>query len=720
MSVYSINETLSGLGLDPPKILYDFASFDGVSQINSVVDGDPDYSGEIINGSVEFTGQNSGSGFFTNQYIKIDNVSQITSEACTILFSQEKTGIGAGTIFSNLNQPSGFELGITDANKFYYKNYIDGTPNYITLESYPADKNIYAFVMDSRGAGQLNRLSFKSLPPVPQVLSFANSSTSTTPQGPEDPKYYLFTKKNISVPDYTVSNGSEWNIGSGEFLYQGYMDYFIYFDRALGDDTLRRLARAIHVETTHVPAATGIISGIITGYTVTQSNPSGIIGKQFTVTGTHIPSGNYDFFSGTPLTGAVGVSGEVFVPKTGISKIVGTNLLPQTIYRRITNLSFRHTLTGGISVSGLPNYYSSGAYWVFSGNSGSFKGDNGIGAPGTIFGITGFEVTTKKGYTSGLGVPLIEVSGVSGALYSGYNFSPLRAPDITYTGTGAYFYSGPNEDHTYFASALSLLGPPDPNYIYEIYYDISGARELEQPALNILNTTYNKRTAAMTGSLPLSGINFYINGVATFTGSLTTATNQYNFPTVNITSGFVNQGTEVFTTLELSTSDTLVYDSVPNRSKDHLTITDLAQYSPLPFTAFSEISETGNDIFFNGVKLVSGVDYTFKGPSSFFADGFRPEGNILQATGVYFTYGAYSGEPVTQKASGYLTDAISVYADQITPYGYALFFNGVRQPTDKIIEHGANSDLISGVDVNPITSTVYRMVNGVTQTSIES
>ena len=74
MSVYSINETLSGLGLDPPKILYDFASFDGVSQINSVVDGDPDYSGEIINGSVEFTGQNSGSGFFTNQYIKIDNV----------------------------------------------------------------------------------------------------------------------------------------------------------------------------------------------------------------------------------------------------------------------------------------------------------------------------------------------------------------------------------------------------------------------------------------------------------------------------------------------------------------------------------------------------------------------------------------------------------------------------------------------------------------------
>tara|TARA_Y100000592_G_scaffold73956_1_gene115241 strand:- start:9792 stop:11912 length:2121 start_codon:yes stop_codon:yes gene_type:complete len=706
MSVFSINETLSGLQIDGPKVFYDFSSFSGVSQINSVADGDSIYSGSITNGDAQFTGNVSGSGFFRNQYITIQNTDQITSAAATILFSQEKTGVGPGTIFSNLNEPSGFELGITTANKVYYKNYINGSPNYVTLESYPVDKNIYAFTMDERGAGSIGRLNFKAPAPKPQVLNFINSNTPTTPQGDTAPIYYSFTKKNIIVPDHTVSNGSEWKIGSGDFLYSGYMDYFLYFDRVIGDDVLRKLARAIHVETTFVPPVTGLIQGVVTGYTVTVSNTSGIIGNEFTVTGKRVPSGNYEFFSGTPLTGAVEVSGEVFIPKTGISKIVGTNLLPQTVYRRVTNLSFTHTLTGGLSVSGLGDYYSSGSYWLFSGNSGTFNGENGEGPEGTIFGITGFDVTTKTGDTSGVGVDMMEASGVSGLFYSGYQFAPLRAPDITYTGTGGYFHSGPNEDHTYFSNALSVLGPPDPNYIYELYYDITGARDLEQDAVNISSSTYNKTIASLTGSLPLSGVNLYINGVATFTGFLTKSTNEFNFPVAEVTSGFALEGTQAFTTLDLTNSHKVVYDSVPNRHREQLTITNTSQYTSAPF---SEITEVNNDIFFNGVKLVSGVDYTFAG-------GFRPTGNITGGTGVYFTYAAYSGEPITQKATGYLTDAISVYADQITPFGYALFFNGVRQPTDKIIEHGANSDLISGVDLNVITGTVYRMVNGITQT----
>ena len=90
MSVFSINETISGLGLPQPKILYDFSSFNGSSEITSVDDADPLYSGEIINGNASFTGTNSGSGFFDGQYIEIQETTGIVSEASTIIFSQEK------------------------------------------------------------------------------------------------------------------------------------------------------------------------------------------------------------------------------------------------------------------------------------------------------------------------------------------------------------------------------------------------------------------------------------------------------------------------------------------------------------------------------------------------------------------------------------------------------------------------------------------------------
>ena len=706
MSVYSINETISGLGLEGLKILYDFSSFSGVGQINSVADADAQYSGEIINGDAQFTGQNSGSGYFRDQYIEISNVTGITSESCTIIFSQEKTGVGAATIFSNFNEPSGFELGITTANKLYYKNSIGGTLNYVTFESYPSDKNLYAFSMGSNGGGTLHRLDFKQPDPIPFALSFPNANNPVGgPPSELRPKYYNFKKKDILVPDYTVSNGSSWKIGSGEFLYKGYMDYFLYFDQEFGDDVLRRLVRAVHVETEHVPPVTGAISGIVTGYSVTTSNISGMVGTALSISGTRIPSGQYTFLSGVPVTGAVDISGEVFVPNTVISGVVGTNLLPQTVYRRITNLSITHTLTGGSTVSGLDNYYSSGSYWIFSGNSGTYNGIEGIGPADSLVGITGFEVSTQTGDVSGVGVAIISGSGVSGTQYTGYSFSGLYEPNLTYTGTGGYFTSGPNEDSSYYASALSLMGPPDPLYRYDLLYDISGAQSIEEAAVVQQNTIYGVKTAYMTGTTPMSGVNLYINGVGTFTGKATFGKDRYNSPTVSVLSGFFNKRAQMFTTLELAKNYDVTYDLVLNKAREQLTIIGLETYASAPF---GEITEDDNDIFFNGVKLASGIDYIFDG-------GFRPTGNITGATGVYFTYPSYSGDPTLLHETGFLTQPISVYGDEITPYGYALYFNGIRQSTHNIIEHGKNSDLITGIDINLNSSLVYQMLNGVTQ-----
>ena len=706
MSVYSINETISGLDLESLKILYDFSSFDGVNQIDSVGGGDPSYSGEIINGDSQFTGQNSGSGYFRDQYIEIPDATGITSESCTIIFSQEKTGAEAGTIFSNFNEPSGFELGITDANKLYYKNSVNGSLNYVTLESYPSDKNLYAFSMGSNGGGSLYRLDFKQPEPLPFAFGFANANNPIDGI-PEElrPKYYNFRKKDILVPNNTVSNGSSWRIGSGEFSYKGYIDYFLYFNEQLGDDVLRQLARAVHVETQYVSPATGTISGIVTGYDVITTDISGEVGSALEVSGTRTPSGYYTFSSGIPLTGAVDISGEVFVPKAIISGSPGTDLVPQTIYRRITNLSITHTITGGSSVGPLEGYYSSGSYWTFSGNSGTYNGVEGIGPVGSLVGVTGFNITTQTGYVSGVGVVVTTGSNVSGVQYTGFDFAELREPDLTYTGSGGYFYSGPNEDPSYYASAISLIGPPDPSYRYDILYDISGGKTIEETASIQQNTVYGVKTASMDQTAPLSGINLYINGVGTFTGKGIFGKNEYNFPTASVISGFFPKRTQIYTTHELASNDSVTYDLIPSRAREQLTITDLSDYGGIPFSA---ITEDDNDIFFNGVKLAEGVDYTFAG-------GFRPQGNITGATGVYFTYPAYSGDPTLLHASGFLTEAVSVYGEEITPYGYVVYFNGIRQPTSNIIEHGKNTDLITGVEQQINQTIVYKMLDGVTQ-----
>ena len=102
-------------------------------------------------------------------------------------------------------------------------------------------------------------------------------------------------------------------------------------------------------------------------------------------------------------------------------------------------------------------------------------------------------------------------------------------------------------------------------------------------------------------------------------------------------------------------------------------------------------------VFFNGVKLYSGIDYVYDG-------GFYPSGNVTGATGVYFTYLDYPGHS-TQTGSG--QNLITVNHDSITPNAYALFFNGIRRTEQDIIEHARYSDLISGTDVVDASIEVY-------------
>ena len=84
-------------------------------------------------------------------------------------------------------------------------------------------------------------------------------------------------------------------------------------------------------------------------------------------------SGFYVYDSGVAQTGCVGISGEVFIPYTGISKITGTDQIGQDLYRKVINLSYTFGLSGDPEVSVLTDYETSGYNWYFSGNSGTYN-----------------------------------------------------------------------------------------------------------------------------------------------------------------------------------------------------------------------------------------------------------------------------------------------------------------------------------------------------------
>ena len=147
MSNKLIQKTLSGIGIaENLKFFYDFESYSGDYVMPAFHQENP-YSGKVVNYDSSFHDEANGSGFFHDKYIEIQNTSGITSENATIIFSQRKTGSSNGVIFSHLDQygPSGWEIGINQANKYYFKNFVDGIEYYQTLPNYLSDQNVWEF-----------------------------------------------------------------------------------------------------------------------------------------------------------------------------------------------------------------------------------------------------------------------------------------------------------------------------------------------------------------------------------------------------------------------------------------------------------------------------------------------------------------------------------------------------------------------------------------------
>lgn len=701
MSLYLINNAINDLGITGDiQVLYDFESYSG-DAILSVEEGNSKYSGEVINFNSDFSGQSEGSGFFDGQYISIENANDITSEDITVIFSQRKTGASNGTIFSNLDQsgPSGWEVGINQANKLYFKNFVDGSPSYQTLDCYMSDQNLCAVSVSSDGIVELLRLNFANKEETPFSYNFLTDS-----QDPETVNYD-FDRESLNIPSHSISNGSNWNIGSGEFLYHGFMDYFLMFDSFLSRDQISSISKSMYSSGEFIPSVSGQLSGEITGYTVSSSGVSGKVGSSLFVSGEQQQSGFYTYESGVALTGTVGLSGEIYIPYTGIEEIEGTNQIGQTIYKRVRNLAFAFSVSGSPESTVLPDFESSGSYWYFSGSSGEYDGQTGSGPVGNIFGITGFDIQELTGYITGFQKKLYGSSEVSGTAYEEFEYSPLYGPVENYLISGGYISRSQNANPEYYPNAISYVGDLSSGDFYEVIYDTSESISVNNKAIFSVDNKYNVSVFNMEDIEPAQTINFGMNGVAYFSGDATFSKNEYNFPTINIESGFYISGGKMYPKITGNNEDSAFYDVTNSGDKEVFNISSLSQYSSAPFTS---IPIDQKQIFFNGIKIYSGINYIDDG-------GFFPSGHVTGSTGIYFSIPDYSGA-VNVTGSG--VDIITINHDEITPKGFLSFINGVRQENSSLIPHSKESDLLSGFNIKENKSPSYIMINGVKELKV--
>lgn len=697
MSNFLINQTVEELGISSLKIYYDFENCSG-QVIESIPSGNSNYSGEIINYNNNFTGSSSGSGFFDGQYILINNTEDIISESATIIFSQKKTGSSNGVIFSHLdkNGPSGWEVGINEANNFYFKHFVNGTAQYDFLDCYMADQNMCAVSVAQDGRCKLHRLNFAKRPVRGETDRFLSENDLLI-----SPQFFETDYSSFSMDRHTISNGSEWRVGSGEFLYRGYLDKFLYFDQELADDQIRQFMNSFYSDIQYIPEVSGTISGEITGYNKIVTPVTGFLGNVYSGSGEIQKSGNFTYEKSIPQTGTVGISGEIYIPYKNLDSVTGTDQVGQGLYRKVVNLTYSFDATGGSQEDYLRDFESSGSYWHFSGNSGTFSGNSAIGAVGEIFGITGFETVTVTGYTSGYKNSGQSLTQKTGVLYNEYSYQPLYSPTSNYL-VSEGFYSGDRSEPNplYFPNEMSLLAQVEEESFYEILYDIYDANKInyytkpQQDSFFRENFTFYIEDLANPHQLQVA-----INGVSQTTGIVNLYKNEFNLPKFNIDNGFYLTGSKVLTTKNLNESDDIIYDITYSGDKQKIKIESTDDYTGAPFTNFN--LESG-EIFFNGIKIYSGIDFVDNG-------GFYPSGNITGMTGVYFSYPSYKD---SVSFTGMGEQPITIQHEEMMPDGFVVFRNGVRQRSNMIIQHAKNSDLISGTKVLNRGNKFFTLDNG--------
>ena len=539
------------------RIYYDFEQYSG-GHVMSVAGANPVYSGQL-NGNINGLTGTSGSGNFNQGYVKVTNADSGLNSGyrggATFLFSTKKSNTAPGVVFSNFGKDgdsvnyyeptSGWEVGINQANKLYFRNYNLLVPSIYTLNTMPAAENIYGVSMEGPDVGLWH-------------YDAVSSTFNTT-------RFIL--DENFIRPSY------DWYIGTGEYQYSGYMDEFLYLSDSFGLGMLEELSAALFQEVSSSPAVSGVISGLTTGFSGVPTGATGYLYYTGILSGTESFVSSGTTFTGEGITGPVGVGDIYYELATSTTGFLGNNypfhldsysgFIATTTGTRITGFT---TGTSGFTVTGSRNVYQS-------------SGVGGIVATGTgYYPLRGLTYYTATGASSGLVSTEIHKYLPDSLCYLGQRSSSVNVlngetGDLVEIITGAvpdvsnvfarYSY------HSEFGQNTYWLNSGSGSALF-----LNGVQQFKGDPLVTEDRFYQKSIGIQSGD-------FFPTGFFLFQNTFRSVSPSFN-------------------------NDQVMADLNQTGSFGRLAITGSGQYASSPF---SGISPDNTQVFFNGQKIYSGFDY---------------------------------------------------------------------------------------------------------------
>lgn len=174
-------------------------------------------------------------------------------------------------------------------------------------------------------------------------------------------------------------------------------------------------------------------------------------------------------------------------------------------------------------------------------------------------------------------------------------------------------------------------------------------------------------------------LNAFLNGIIQIESGFG-ITGQFYNTGKNVISDFYLEGPSFVFKESGDETDVLMYDS--NQFQNRI----LVNYSGQPSIDLGSNCSIYNLLFFNGQKIVSGVDYSQSGSSMVFSDEFNSI--FSEVSGIMLAVSGFGGEFSRSTGSGSLRTSA-----KYLPNSTALYLNGVRHPPEHFTEYSFLSPL---------------------------
>jgi hypothetical protein len=621
------------LGLDPEsfRVFYDFEDaingfVPSVEPAQSIYSGVGDF--QVLNQSGLLSGDSN---------ISVQNVGLEFMGEGTHIFSYQRSGnLGSGLLFDSLQTGvlnSGYQIGLTDANKLFFKYIGANGPQVLSSNIILGDKNAI-----SANLG-VNNLVFN---------------------------YFDFNRKAFETETFGINSNQllfsdQWNVKGVE---NTLLNNYLYFSSNIPQNNLRRLFSGLYSEPVEIPPTSG---------------------QQIWFEQIGYEEPNVYPFPDSFAIGFSGFDGEFFQLLNGA--------FGDPVYWGEIDNAF---LVSGGDFSGVNNL-PSGVYGiVYTGNTGDFSGDYFpfyFGQLSQVNLFSGGVSQPFEGKISGAFVlfdpnisncPTQPVLTVDSQPFSGQSFT-LQPIVVEITGefqitpgfTGLLINSG--EVDSYGMSRLSYLWDDSGDDNTEILLFTGGQSTpyLRKRALfDLVKGEFSADSVRSSGNS-----NLFLNGLFQLESGFNLVGGPFNQTKEKIADYFTDS--QFFNTNLFATpGDFALYDS--DQQQNRIVLESF--YSGPNLVSGDSYNLNNKQAFLNGQKLISGVDFTYNGTN------FSGSPQIREILGyIYFT-NKYTGQfnHTGFNSYNYLLDDLTFARNSSI-----FYLNGVRINNDLFVEHG-RFDRISG------------------------